>query len=175
MTTQVQIGLLHHALGVSVHQRRPYQNRFVAGPGHHDLEDLEALERAGLMERVRTPAFLAESDIVFVVTETGRLAALDALPPQPTPPKRTRLDEWRARDGSESFGEFLCGDRLPEFEWRTAARGQPAGRWGCEFRMFRCRYSHCEPEVRGEWKCTKKEARASYKAALKAFHARRKD
>ncbi|WP_321967074.1 hypothetical protein [Burkholderia cepacia] len=169
MASQVQIGLLHHALGVNAQQHCPYRNRFVAGPGHHDLADLETLERDGLMERARTPSFLAASDIVFMVTDAGRDVAMAALP---TLRKRTRVDDWYARDGSESFGEFLCGDRLPQFERREAPPGEPRGRWGSQYRMFRCRHRYDEPEICGDWKPTKKQARASYKAALALHKAR---
>lgn len=88
--TQRQVELLHHTLGLSIDHRDPYRNHFVAGPGHHDMPDLEVLEALGLMARSPTPKFCADGDIVFRVTDAGRAVALDSLPP---PPKPTRYGE----------------------------------------------------------------------------------
>ena len=85
--TQYQIELLQHTLGLRVDRRESYRNHFVAGTGHSDMRHLEALERAGLMERRRTPSFLPEDDVVFAATDAGHKLALDALP-EPKP--RTR-------------------------------------------------------------------------------------
>lgn len=162
--TPYQISLLQHTLGLSEHRRDPYRNHFVAGHGHSDMRHLEELERAGLMERRQSPRFLVDGDIVFAATDAGREAAIDALP---APRKRTLADDWRDRDGDESFGEFLCGARLPEYEHRYARSG--AGRNVSEYRMFRrARWGDYHHEVEGGWFRTKKEAKASYKAALKA-------
>lgn len=168
--TDYQISLLHHTLGLSEHRRESYRNHFVAGDGHSDMRHLEALERVGLMERRRSPGFLADGDIVFAATDTGREAAIAALP---APKKRTKADDWYDRDGCESFGEFLCGSRLPEYESRQPWRheGLKTGRGGYQWRMFRCRYHRIETEIAGEWCATKKDAKASYKAALKAHKA----
>lgn len=43
--TPQQVRLLQHTLGLSEHQRRSYRNHFVAGPGHHDMPDLDARQR----------------------------------------------------------------------------------------------------------------------------------
>lgn len=169
--TKYQVELIQHTLGLSERRREPYRNHFVAGDGHHDMRHLEALEQAGLMERRRSPSFLADGDIVFAATDAGRDAAIAALP---EPRKRTKADDWRDRDGCESFGEFLCGSRLPEFESRQPWRheGHKTDRFGYQWRMYRCRGSWVESEVVGEWCATKKEAKASYKAALKALKQR---
>lgn len=170
--TPYQIELLHHTLGLRPDRREPYRNHFVASVGHRDMHDLEALEREGLMERGRTPRFCNSGDVVFMTTDAGRDLAIASLP---EPAKRTRMTDWRDRDGSESFGEFLCGDRLPQVESRRAERGRPSDRYGDEHRMYRYgQYPlHARREVEGEWCATKKAAKASYKAALKAFRARR--
>ncbi|WP_313571043.1 hypothetical protein [Comamonas terrigena] len=169
--TGQQIALLLHTLGLRPDQRNGNRNHFVAGPGHDDIPDLEALESMGLMVRTRTPAFCDSSDIVFRATEAGRALALERLPEPPPPPKRTRYDEYLAADGcaGDSFGEFLCGWRLPKFETRGYC-GYGVGNT-LEYRMYRkawdCVYGH-HNDVQGEWAKTKKEAKASYKAALKA-------
>ena len=159
--TQRQVELLHHTLGLSIDHRDPYRNHFVAGPGHHDMPDLEALEALGLMARSPTPKFCADSDIVFRVTDAGRAVALDSLPP---PPKPTRYGEWLDADCCDSFGEFLCGSRLPTLDARRQYEDGKA-RW--QWRMYR-RARFGDREITGEWADTKKAAKASYKAALKA-------
>lgn len=70
--SQQQVELLHHTLGLSIDRRESYRNYFVAGPGHHDMPDLEALEALGLMTRSRAPKFCADGDIVFRATDAGR-------------------------------------------------------------------------------------------------------
>lgn len=169
--TPYQISLLHHTLGLSEHRRESYRNHFVAGDGHHDMYHLAVLERAGLMERRSTPKFLEPGDIVFAATDAGREAAIAGLP-EPTPPaKRTRYEDYLDADGcaGDSFGEFLCGVRLPEFESRQDLRRDE--RYGVraitEYRMYR-RYDYWTRDVQGGWCATKKDAKASYKAALKA-------
>jgi hypothetical protein len=130
------------------------------------MKHLEALESMGLMERRRSPGFLVDGDIVFAATDTGTAAALAALP-EPKP--RTKYEDYLDADGcaGDSFGEFLCGARLPEFEDRGDFRSR-------EYRMFRLTapYYHWASfrDVEGEWCKTQKEAKASYKAALKRHH-----
>jgi hypothetical protein len=181
--TPYQIQILQHTLGLSERRRDPYRNHFVAGERHSDMRHLEALEQAGLMERRRSPGFLADGDIVFAATDAGRDAAIAALP---EPRKPTRYEEYLRADGcgGDSFGEFLCGSKLPEFESRQAPYGQKDGRWGYiggdrygnQYRMFRRAYAHAYDyhgyrDVEGEWCATKKDAKASYKAALEARDA----
>jgi hypothetical protein len=160
--TEQQIALLQHTLGLRVEQRTPYRNYFVAGPGHHDMPDLEVLESLGLMGRARTPAFCDQSDIVFCTTDAGRALALEKLP---EPPKPTKYSEWIDHDCRTSFGEFLCGNRLPVFEFRGDSWSKTR-----EYRMYRLERSafYNERDVQGMCASTKKEAKASYKAALKA-------
>ncbi|KVN83427.1 hypothetical protein WJ68_16050 [Burkholderia ubonensis] len=134
------------------------------------MKHLEALEGAGLMERRRSPGFLAAGDVVFAATDAGAAAALAALP-EPKP--RTRYEDYLDADGcaGDSFGEFLCGGRLPEYEDR--------GDWSMrEYRMFRLTgvsyHWASHRDVEGEWCKTKKEAKASYKAALKRHHEKQR-
>lgn len=178
MATQSQIALLQHTLGINEWKREPYRNHFVASPSHHDMPDLEQLEAAGLMVRGHVPGFLPDSSIVFYTTEAGRVLAITSLP---APKKRTRYEEYLAADGcaGDSFGEFLCGIRLPEFEERNH---RPYGEWKSSrrYRMFRLTWdSHYgipgDRDVQGDWASTKKDAKASYKAALKARHQQERD
>ena len=166
-TTQ-QIQLLHHTLGLRPDQRNAHRNHFVAGPGHHDMPDLEALEASGLMARGRTPSFIDKTDVVFHATDAGRELALQELPP---PKRQTQHCQWLDADTGYSFGEWLCGIRLPKVETRVRLLPGPP----FEYRMYRnawCgTYGHYR-EVEGQWACTKKEAKASYKAALKAHNSK---
>jgi hypothetical protein len=154
--TEHQVHLLHHTLGVTPQRRAPYRNHFVASRGHDDLLDLKALEAAGLMARSRTPKFCDPDDMVFHVTDAGRDFALENLP---QPPKRTRYEEYLDADTGHSFVEFL-GINPPRVEWNRE--------WGnaSRYRYVRLDWRYRQ-EVIGEWKPSKKEAKASYKAALK--------
>lgn len=152
-TTGDQLALLHHALGLRPDRREPYRNHFVAGPGHASQSDLEILESAGLVARVKTPAFCDTRDVVFACTGTGKGYAIDNLPPLPEQPKRSRYCEYLSCDGADSFADWL-GIRKPKFEVRGF-------RWSQEYRMFRPGTS-----IGGEWRATKKAAKESYKAAL---------
>ena len=154
--TPHQLHLLHHTLGLRPDRRDPWRNYFVAGEGHHDQPDLEALEDAGLMRRQAAPAFCEPGDIVFVCTESGKIYAVENLPPEP---KRTKYDEYLRNDGCESFARFL-GINKPLYETRGP-------RHECEYRMYRSTYLDAR-DVCGEWCKTKKDAKASYKAALLA-------
>lgn len=162
-TTQHQIELLQHTLGLRVDSRTSYRNYFVAGKGHHDMPALQALESLGLMRRASTPAFCHQEDIVFCATDAGRALAIEALPEQP---KRTRYEDFLTYDGSISFGQYLCGNQLPLFERRST---WDTVRW----RMVR--YSHGAVDVAGDWSSTKKAAKASYKQALAAHRRLRKE
>lgn len=170
--TARQLGLLHHTLGLSPESRTPYRNHFVAGEGHHDLPDLQALVGLGLMARSPTPAFCNVDDMVFHVTDAGQTLAIEMLP---EPPKLTKYREWIAYDSDFSFGEFLCGHRLPKVETASDYREVNGRmRFVRRHRMYRLQASsQWRREVEGEWRPTKKDAKASYKAALAKHNARR--
>lgn len=168
--TAQQTNLLHHTLGLRPDHRKPYRNHFVAGHGHRDQPDLEALVAAGLMGRSPTPKFCDPKDEVFHVTEAGKALALAQLP---EPPKKTAHREWLDADSGFSFGEWLCGHQLPKVESEaTHALVNGKYRRTARHRYYRLeRNSHWRREVEGEWAPTKKAAKASYKAALRAHRA----
>lgn len=150
--------VLHHTLGLRPDLRESYRNYYLAGPGHHSQADLEALESAGLMKRVPTPAFCADGDITFVCTDAGRSYAIEHLPPEP---KRTKYGEYINCDCCNSFAQFL-GINRPKFEVRGWTKR--------EYRMVRFDRTvqwAAHPEIVGDWCKTKKAAKESYKAALK--------
>lgn len=161
MISDHQLHLLHHTLGLRPDRRDSYRNYFVAGAGHLDQPDLESLVAAGLMKRQKSPRFLESGDEVFSATDAGLQYAIDHLP-QPEPQRNRGLyDEYLAAEPACSFGEFICGRKLPRWECRISN-----GKWEC--RMFR-RDPYGATEVTGEWCKTKKEAKASYKAKLKEY------
>lgn len=156
--TPEQIGLLHHTLGVTPERRQPYRNHFVAGDGHYAMPDLAALEAAGMMVRRPAPAFCDPGDIVFYVTEAGRYFALDALPPPEPPRKKSNYQKFLDDDYGHSFAEWL-GIEVPRRERKNYVwSSDPQYGW------VRLRTSRDT----GEYCKTLKEAKASYKAALKA-------
>ncbi|KAB8307617.1 hypothetical protein EH227_16660 [Rouxiella chamberiensis] len=150
-TTNYQIGLMQHALGINERHREPYRNYFLASRGHSDSVDLESLVSAGLMTSRAAPSFCAENDVVYHVTDAGQEIAIAALP---EPKKRTRYQEYLAADYGHSFAEWL-GIDVPKIEY---------GSWYPNDGKFRM-VSH---RAAGEWSDTQKAAKASYKRALSA-------
>lgn len=162
--TQKQLGILWHTLGLKPERRESYRNYFVASNDHHDITTLRELEAMGLMAVGRSPAFLEEGSINFMVTGVGKALALARLP---MPPKPTRYEKYLREDGSWTFGEHLCNGRLPKYEWRGSVLGGTV-----EYRMYRKTWDESDRsyyrDVQGEWMPTKKAAKATYKTALKA-------
>lgn len=154
--------ILQHSLGVDAYgQGRQYRNHYVAGGD--DVALCRELANLGYMKE-RAATQLSGGDPWFNVTDEGIDAVALFSPEAPPPPKRTQFDEYLDYDSCDSFGQWLLGNKMPEFEQR--------GSWGnYEHRMFRCRYSRREVEVKGEWCKTQKAAKASYKEALKKHRA----
>ena len=155
-TTQHQIGLLQHALGINENRREPYRNYFLASGGHSDNADLESLVAAGLMTSRAAPSFCADGDVVYHVTDAGREKAIAALP---APKKRTRYDDYLRSEVCESFAEWL-GIDVPKVEY---------GSWYPNSGKIRM----TSRRATGAWCSTKKEAKASYKQVLSASKAHR--
>lgn len=153
------IELMQHALGISERHREPYRNYFLASADSPDDMAWQALVKHGLAKAEKAPEWSC-GEVVYQVTGAGRSLAISALP---EPKKRTRYDEYRHSEVCESFGEWL-GINLPVFEDRET------GRYKYEYRMVRLSRAYWDSycDVRGEWKSTKKAAKASYKAALRA-------
>lgn len=185
--TDKQLGLLWHTLGLSAERsdrRSISRNHFLTSPGYDDANNLDVLVAAGLMTCGKPPAFCSQDEVVYRATDEGKQFALDKLPPPPPPAKRTKfdayLDECECYDG---FAHFL-GINMPQYQQRgeCGAREYRMVRYprGSAYRQYRrhydfARWSPYETlEVVGEWAPTMKEAKASYKAALKEFRARPK-
>lgn len=185
--TETQVGLLWHALGLRPDcrdTRHVYRNRFLAGPVHGDMRDLEALVALGLMGSRKPPAFCDQSEILYFATEAGEKFAIAAMPPAPPVPRRTKfdayLDECECYDG---FAHFL-GINQPMFqqrgEWGKYQYRMVRYPRGSAYRQHRRHYSFRQwspyesLEVTGEWASTMKEAKASYKVALKQYRTQPK-
>jgi hypothetical protein len=154
------LAVLHHTLGLTPERRQSYRNHFVAGVAHHSMPELQALELAGMMFRAETPLFCNPNDIVFTCTDAGKQYALDNLP---SPPERTKYQDYCRSEIGNSFSDYLQIN-MPEFERR-------GGYGNAEFRMLRRSLSYGDRHIEaviGDWEATKKAAKASYKAALKA-------
>ncbi|MDY8913931.1 hypothetical protein UZS93_14020 [Escherichia coli] len=78
----------------------------------------------------------------------------------------SRYSDYLHADCGLSFGEYLIGTRLPEFEHRETSF--LSGKY--EYRMFRrafdAAYGYDRRDIEGGWHPTMKAAKASYKAAL---------
>lgn len=164
--TQRQIALLWHTLGLSPEQRQSYRNFFDADPAHHDMPDLEVLESAGLMGRRKPPSFVGRDSIFFFATEEGKALAFSELP---QPRKLTRYQQFMDSDCGNTFAEYL-GINVPVLEY-----DRPHGADSYQYRYVRTSYISWNPEcIEGDWCKTQKEAKASYKAALKKAKADKK-
>ncbi|EAO3019200.1 hypothetical protein I3B18_03925 [Salmonella enterica] len=77
----------------------------------------------------------------------------------------SRYADYLRADSCLSFGEYLVGTLLPEFEHRET--GFMTNKY--EYRMFRrvTRWFGSERDIEGEWCQTMKAAKASYKEALR--------
>lgn len=155
------IGLMQHALGISENHREPYRNYFLASADSHDDLAWQGLVKNGLAKAGKAPEWSC-GDVVYQVTEAGKSLAISALP---EPKKLTRYDEYLHSEVCESFGEWL-GIQMPEYEYRAVDRFR--GKY--EYRMYRRSriYWDSSVDVKGDWCPTKKAAKASYKAALRA-------
>lgn len=152
------IELMQHALGISERHRESYRNYFLASKGSHDDLAWQALVVNGLAKTRKAPEWSC-GDVVYQVTEAGKTVAMAALP---EPKKRTRYDEYLHSEVCESFAEWL-GIELPIYENREA------GRYKYEYRMVRRSRAYWDSyyDICGEWMPTMKEAKASYKEALR--------
>lgn len=150
--------LMQHALGISERNREPYRNYFLAGDGHTDDQKWQELVADGFATSRPAPDF-AGGGVLYHVTDKGKELAIASLP---EPKKRTRYGEYLHADYGHSFAEWL-GIELPVYEDREV------GRYKWEYRMVRRSRAYWDSyyDICGEWKPTKKAAKASYKEALK--------
>lgn len=166
---KAQLHILQHSLGLDQYgQGRQYRNHYVAGPGHHSYSHLLELVALGYMTE-RPATAISGGDPWFSVTRAG-IEAVALFSPAPPPPpkvnsaKKRYLDHLRY-DGGLTFAESL-GITVPDVETRHDWIGRKK-LW--QYRYCRTiRYPWGLDVIEGEWKPTKKEAKASYKAALQS-------
>lgn len=153
--TQKHTDLLCHSLGINEHQREPYRNHFLAGDGHSDKAALIELVETGFMTAQAAPQMWGVGT-VYVVTDAGKQIAIDSLPePKKLTKAQARYQDYLDVDDCyHDFAAFL-GFRPPEREYGNS--WQNSG-------LIRFR----SPRATGKWCKTVKEAKASYKAAMKA-------
>lgn len=160
---QEQKEILLHTLGVNAHNRQFYRNHFVCGDNDGiEQRAIHSLVSEGLMRQVEAPGFLAKGDRVFSVTESGKHLVVSLLSEhdrieQTKSKAKQRYHSYLRSDSGDDFANFL-GIVKPVFSYRN-------GLWQCERVKFNGGFY---PErVCGEWCHTKREAKESYKAALK--------
>lgn len=161
--TAHQLDLLQHTLGLAANSRTASRNYFLDDQASTDRPHFQGLMDAGLMTSGPAPSWVC-GDIVYRATAAGKSYAVEHLAPAPPAPKWTKYDAYLDADNCDSFAEFLLGWGVPKFERDHLFRG---GR----YRMYREKwqeYLGAYRDVQGEWCATKKDAKASYKAALRA-------
>jgi hypothetical protein len=153
--SEAQLGLLWHTLGIrpeSRYHRAVSRNYFLTSPGYDDANNLDVLVAQGLMKCGKPPAFCDQSEVVYRATDAGELFALRKMPP---PPKLTKYQQYLDEDIDCSFAVWL-GIEKPKLEHRGTS-------WCSKDRQFRFKTSRAV----GDWCTTQKDAKASYKEALK--------
>jgi hypothetical protein len=170
------LSIMRHTIGADQYGRIQHdRNYFITGEGGKDWLDCVALVSAGYMTSRKGNAITGGDDIFFA-TKAGREFVQINSEPMPEPQKRTRYQEYLDADGcaGDSFTEFLCGRQFPIFESRRTPRDQKGDRFGYQHRMYRLgKAMWCyDRDVEGEWCATMKEAKASYKVALRASKQR---
>lgn len=158
--TDKQLSLLNHTLGLSEWNRTPNRNYFMTGENSGDFAGLIALVDAGMMTK-RVNAEWLGGGFFFAATDLGQEYALSRLPAPKEPKKKSRYEEFLDADCGFSFGEWLVID-LPKREFQWNGRSE----WTYRFTSRR---------GTGEWCKTLKEAKASYKAAIKQAREQRKE
>ncbi len=114
-----QLHILRHSLGLDDRGHgRQYRNHYCAGPGHHGFDDCRKLVADGLMTE-RPPSQLTGGDHLFMVTDKGKAAVLEAKEPEP---KLTR-DQKRYRDYLHSEVNLTFGEWL---KWRQSLKAEVA-------------------------------------------------
>lgn len=146
----LNVSLLQHALGLSERCRQPFRNHFLAGPGHADEADLQALLDARLMTCESAPAWAGGGDL-YQATEAGRSMAIAMLP---RPRKYSRYEQYLDSESGLSFPEWL-GIEVPQRQYSADYFGPKRD----HVRLVSSRGT-------GEYCKTLKEAKASYKAVL---------
>lgn len=166
--------ILQHSLGLDQYGRgRQYRNHFVAGGD--DVGRCQELAAMGYMREHKMAPELTGGSPCFVVTDRGFEAVALYSPAPPPEPKLTaaqkRYQDYYHSESADGFAWFL-GINVPDVECRHAWNGR---KHTYEYRYRRTQRHNWELDViAGDWKPTKKEAKASYKEALRQRREREK-
>lgn len=100
--------ILQHALGVDEYgQGQQYRNHFVTGIESSDYPLCCELVELGLMQNRGGSPLVADDDL-FMVTDAGRKAMMEASPKPPYLSRsQRRYREWLHAELNLSFGEWL--------------------------------------------------------------------
>lgn len=153
--SEYQLELLHHTLGLTPDRREPYRNYYHAGEGHYANEELKNMVAAGYVTANQAPAMWGDG-IVYCATEYGKRLALELLPHpivEKNESKRRYQDYIEYAECYDSFAAYL-GIDVPERQYCN---------WGDDRGKVRLH----SRKATGEYCKTLKEAKASYKSALK--------
>lgn len=169
--------ILQHSLGLDQYGRgRQYRNYYVAGGAA--VGRCQELAAMGYMREHKMAPELTGGAPCFFVTDRGFEAVALYSPAPPPEPKLTaaqkRYQDHLDADGCWSFAESL-GITVPdvEFERHWINGDYKNGKWTSGRHEYRwryrrsIRYSWGLDVIAGDWKPTKKEAKASYKEALR--------
>ena len=164
--------IMRHTIGVDQYGRRRHdRNYFITGEGGKDWLACVALVSAGYMTSRKGNAATGGDDIFFA-TDSGREFVRINKESMPEPSKRTRAQSrfQEYRDVSECYDSFAQFLGIPDVQYEQRDNtGWPEYKRVRQYRMYRgSRWSSLTCDFAGEWCATKKEAKASYKAALKA-------
>ena len=123
----------------------------------------------------KPPAFCDQSGILYFATKEGERFAIAEMPQLP---KRTKFEDYLdVADCYENFAQFP-GINKPQFQQRREYSNREYRmvryQWGSPYLEFPSSYwsPYERLEVVGEWAQTMKEAKASYKLALKEYRKR---
>lgn len=166
------LSIMRHTIGADQYGHIQHdRNYFITGEGGRDWLACVDLVSAGYMTSRKGNAATGGDDIFFA-TKAGREFVQINREPMPEAPKLTRAqrryEHYRnVGDCYESFASFL-GIGEVNYEQRDCS-GWPEYKRVREYRMYRgSRWGSFSSDLKGDWAPTMKEAKASYKAALKA-------
>lgn len=167
--TERQLSILQHSLGLDQYGKgRQYRNHYVAGG--KDIDHCRELVGMGYMREHKIAPELTGGSPCFVVTDSGFEAVALFSPAKPPEPKLARAQkryrDYLRSESCDGFAWFL-GINPPRVDCECDYRSRGVRIWRWRY----VRITHYElgvDEIAGEWKPTKKEAKASYKAALSA-------
>ena len=124
LLTDHQLDILRHMLGINDSTKReatPFRNHYVTGPDDHVLV---GLERIGMVQREKSPAWSADGDAWYTCTEAGIAEAVKSFRAIRYPRDKRRYIRWLEISDvlpDLTFGEFLTSKDPDIVEARSTA------------------------------------------------------